>query len=415
MSWLGHLRRLGCSIFNKTLVRFIISRALITFNAQMLATAVGYELYELTHSALWLGLAGFVQFIPRLLFIFLAGTLADTRGRQKIIACTQFVILITCLLLAVTTKLACITPVVCLFFVFCYGSAYSIQAPSTVSILPTLVEPSRFAKATAFVTSVLQFVTIAGPAVGGLLYVFGPEIVYLLISISSGATIFLVLSLEVRKITAEAISNRPESPLAGFRYIRSNPGILGALTLDMFAVLFGGATALLPVFAKDVLNADSVAFGFLRAAPAVGALLTSAILAKFPLKRHTGKKMFLAVVVFAVAIIFFALSRNILVSIVLLTISGAADIVSVVIRSTFVQLKTPDEVRGRVSAVNMIFIGASNQLGEFESGIVASGFGALPGVAVGAVPATFFSGICTLVVTGVWYCKFRDLRELDRI
>jgi MFS family permease len=381
----------------------------------MLATVAGYQLYELTHSALWLGLAGFVQFIPRLLFIFLAGTLADTRSRQKIIACTQTAILVITSALAFTSKFNFITPPLCLFFVFCYGSAYSIQAPSTISILPTLVKPSKFSKVTALTTSVLQFVTITGPAVGGLLYVFGPETVYMLISISSGAVIFLVLSLKIRKTTIQAFSNRFESPLAGFRYIKSNPGILGALTLDMFAVLFGGATALLPVFATDVLHADSIAFGFLRAAPAVGALMTSAVLAKFPLKRHTGKKMFAAVVIFAIATISFALSRNILFSIALLTISGAADVVSVVIRSTYVQLTTPDEVRGRVSAVNMIFIGASNQLGEFESGMVATGFGMLPDVAIGAVPATVFGGICTLFVVGIWYYKFSDLRKLDRI
>jgi MFS family permease len=383
----------------------------------MLATVCGFQIWQLTHSTIWLAMAGFVQFIPRLLFMFIAGSLADRRSRQKVIACTQTVILIISLLLALTTQLRVITPELCLFFVFCYGSAYGIQSPSTVSILPTLVKPSQFTRATALMTSVLQFVTISGPAVGGLLYEFGPQTAYFLITFFSGTTIILILSLKVRKsaqTTAGTIS-RPESPLAGLRYIKSKPGILGALTLDMFAVLFGGATALLPVFATDVLRVDSAGFGLLRASPAIGALITSAILAKFPLRRHNGKKMFAAVIVFAVSIILFALSRDLLLSIGLLVISGAADVVSVVIRSTYVQLHTPDEVRGRVSAVNLIFIGASNQLGEFESGIAASAFEFLGGAGVGAVAATVFGGACTLVVAGIWFAKFKELRTLDRI
>jgi MFS family permease len=375
----------------------------------MLSVAVGYEMYEITQSAVWLGLAGLVQFLPKILFLFISGSLADKADRRKIAALSQAVIFVVCASLSIVTLLGFVNGPILLIAVFLYGTAFSIQGPSMVSLLPNLVSKYEFPKATAKVSSVQQSAIILGPVFAGFLLVFGAHIVYAIITFCNLTTILLVLSIRKRHIvkTSGEKSQVPESPLAGFRYIWQKKGIFGAISLDMFAVLFGGATALLPIFATDILHVDSTGFGFLRAAPAVGSLLMSLVLAKRPIRHRTGKIMFSCVAIWGVLTILFALSGNLVLSIVILVFMGMVDMVSVVIRGTYVQVTTEDEVRGRVSAVNMVFIGASNQLGEFESGMVAA--------IIGPIGAVIFGGIVALGITGAWYRLFPDLRNLDTI
>jgi hypothetical protein len=275
------------------------------------------------------------------------------------------------------------------------------------AILPGLVPAALFPRAAALSSSLFQVATIVGPSLGGLLYGFGPGIAYCAV----GAA-FLVASGSTWLVPAVGrAAARPAPSLAAFfggvTFIRRRPDILGAISLDLFAVLLGGATALLPVFARDILHAGPVGLGLLRGAPAVGALAVSLWLARRTMRRRLGHRMFVAVALFGVGTIVFGLSRSLPLSVAALALLGAADVVSVVIRSSLVQIRTPDEMRGRVAAVNLLFIGSSNQLGEFESGTLAA--------LVGAVPAVVLGGIGTLVVAGLWMGLFPGLRRLDRI
>ncbi|MDR0846100.1 MAG: MFS transporter [Lactobacillales bacterium] len=389
------------------LAKFVTFRGINTLVTMMLSVAVGYEVYQLTDSALWLGFIGLVQFFPKILFMFYSGLIADKYDRQKILIFSQVGLFAISMTFGITSFTHTLTPVLALVLVFAYGTVFALEGPSTVAILPNLVSAEYFPKATATVSSVNEFATILGPAIAGFIYVIGPWADYWTISAANLILIGVALSLKLHHKTAEEKSNIPESPLAGFRYIWKNKGIFGALTLDMFAVLFGSVTAILPIFADKILKVGPVGFGFLRAAPSLGAILMAIFLIRRPIQNHTGKIMFAAVTVFGLTTIIFSLSRNIFLSIGVLAMLGAADMLSVVIRQTYVQMKTPDEVRGRVSAVNLIFVGASNQLGEFESGTLAA--------FSGAVPAGVIGGCLTLVVVAVCYFTFDDLRTLEKI
>lgn len=376
-------------------------------SVQMLAVAVGYEIYEITGSALWLGLSGLVQFFPRVLFMLPSGSAADKYDRRRLGAITQAGILLCASVLLLTSVTHTINAPLMLIMVFCYGTAFAFQGPALVSLLPNMVTKAEFPKATARVSSVQQAAIIIGPAVAGFLYIAGSYVVYTGIVMFNAVSIILVLSLRRRHIRRVQTPNAPESPLAGLRYIRCNKGLFGAITLDMFAVLFSGVTALLPIFAEEILHSGPVGFGFMRAAPAVGALMMAGYLSFKPVMRRTGKVMFAAVAAYGIFTILFAFSRSILLSVVILMLLGLVDEISVVIRSTYTQVVTTDDVRGRVTAVNFVFIGASNQLGEFESGVAAS--------LLGAIPAVILGGVCTLAVVGIWYAKFPELSHLDRI
>lgn len=279
--------------------------------------------------------------------------------------------------------------------------------PTTQALLPSIVPAALFPRAVAAAQSAQQSATIVAPALGGLLYAFGSVWVYGPTVVLYLIACVLMLNLPARQTPLNKGKATLDSLLAGIRFIRSRPDILGAISLDLFAVLLGGATALLPVFAKDILLTGPWGLGLLRSAPAVGALLMSLWLARFSVERKVGRVMFTAVGVFGVATIAFGLSTSFWFSLAVLVVLGAADMISMVIRASFVQLETPDEMRGRVSAVNGLFIGASNQLGEFESGLTAHWFGTVPAVVLG--------GVGTLLVTGVWIKLFPTLAQRDRM
>jgi MFS family permease len=390
----------------RAFVRFWLARLGGTTANQMLMVALAWHMYDITASAWDLGLVGLFQFVPALLFTLPAGHVADRWHRGRIFA--------TCMLmqsLAAAVLLAAVyghfgTRELILGISVLLGVARAFQMPAQQALTPQLVPPVLLQRAITLSASAMQAAIICGPALGGVLYTFGPATVYagsMALLLLAGA---LALSVNYHHKTARACANW-SSLLAGVSFVWQRKVILGATTLDLFAVLLGGATALLPIFARDLLQTGPVGLGLLRGAPAVGALVMSLILVRWPLKRKVGHKLLLAVAMFGLATVVFGLSRSFTLSLLALVITGAADSVSVVMRSTLVQLETPDAMRGRVSAVNSIFIGASNQLGEFESGSVAALWGPVMSVVSG--------GIGTLLVATAWFRLFPALAQRDRL
>ena len=392
---------------HRPFLAFWLARVFTASGFQMLTVAIGWHLYQLTGNVLDLGLVGLVEFAPRVLFMLHTGHVADRYDRRKVAALCQTLQALIALALAVGSFTDNVSRELIFVLAFLLGAARSFEMPATQALLPNVVPPGLFPRAVAASASATQAATIVAPAVGGLLYalgstwVYGPTVALYLIAC------LLTLSLDARRQQPQPGRANLDSLLAGIRFIRSRPDILGAISLDLFAVLLGGATALLPVFAKDILLTGAWGLGLLRSAPAVGALLMSLWLARFPVERKVGLTMFTAVGVFGVATIAFGLSTSFWFSLAVLVVLGAADMISMVIRGAFVQLETPDEMRGRVSAVNGLFIGASNQLGEFESGVTAHWFGTVPAVVLG--------GVGTLVVTGTWMKLFPTLAKRDRL
>ncbi|MBA1191182.1 MFS transporter [Pseudomonas entomophila] len=391
----------------RSFVAFWFARVFTASAFQMLTVAIGWHLYQLTGSVLDLGLVGLVEFAPRVLFMLHTGHVADRYDRRRVAALCQGLQGVIALSLAVASANDSVSRELIFLLAFMLGATRSFEMPATQALLPNVVPPGLFPRAVAASASATQSATIVAPAVGGLLYAFGSLWVYGPTVVLYTLACALTLSLDARQHVAQRGRATLESLLAGVRFIRSRQDILGAISLDLFAVLLGGATALLPVFAKDILLTGPWGLGLLRSAPAVGALLMSVWLARFPVERKVGRVMFTAVGVFGVATIGFGLSTSFWFSLAVLVVLGAADMISMVIRSAFVQLETPDEMRGRVSAVNGLFIGASNQLGEFESGITAHWFGTVPAVVLG--------GVGTLVVTGVWIRLFPTLAGRDHM
>jgi MFS family permease len=374
---------------------------------QMQAVAVGWQIYDLTHSPFQLGMVGLVQFLPIFVFTLISGEVYDRFDRRKVfgIALAAQGLAIGVLALGSWSRWLGIPGIYALVAVL--GTARAFQGPATQTILPTLVPKPIVPKAIAWSTAAFQTASIVGPSAGGLLYAaFGVAAPY-----ATAAALALAGSGFIALMRHDPVS-RPRQPVSleslflGIRYIRSHPVILGSISLDLFAVLLGGATALLPAFARDILGVGAWGLGVLRSAPAVGSLAMSVWLARRPPKRRVGNKMFAAVFAFGLATIVFAISRSFAISVAALVVLGAADTISVVIRSSLVQLETPDEMRGRVGAVNSLFIGTSNQLGEFESGATAAIFG--------TVPATALGGIGTLLVAWLWMRFFPSLRTFDR-
>jgi MFS family permease len=385
---------------------YLAVRLLGALAVQMQSVAVGWQVYESTGSVVNLGLVGLFQFLPFFALILFAGQAADRNDRRHILRiCIGVNLLCSMLLLAFTfSGLHAVWPVFAVLTLF--GAARAFSMPASQAILINLVPPESFGQAVAINSSTFHAAVIAGPVLGGLLYLAGPWVVY-----SVSGTLFalsLLLMLKVRG-RGQAISREPQSlrsVLEGLRFVWSKPVMLGAISLDLFAVLFGGATALLPAIARDVLHADSIGLGMLRSSPAVGAALITAVLAFKPIKRRVGRWMFGGVAVFGLGTIVFGLSTSLWLSMAALLTMGAGDMVSVYIRHILVQSQTPDAIRGRVSAVSSVFIGASNELGEFESGVTAGWFGLVPAIVVG--------GAATLAVTGVWMATFRPLRTMDQ-
>ena len=384
----------------------LFSRSGSALAYQMQSVAIGWQIYALTHRALSLGMVGLAQFLPMVLLIFVAGHAADRFDRRRLAAVCQLVEMLGACGLAAASILHALTPALIYVAVALLGAARAFEAPCMQAMLPSLVPRALFSRAAALFSSVFQSVTIIGPSVGGLLYGVGAPVPY-----AFCACLFAAAAICTCLIPGRAPP--PPEPVSlaavfgGIAFIRRRPDILGAISLDLFAVLLGGATALLPVYARDILQAGPFALGLLRAAPAVGALVLSLILARHPIGGRAGPLMFGAVALFGLATIVFGLSRSLPLSIAALAVLGAADVVSVVVRSSLVQLQTPDSMRGRVSAVNMLFIGASNQFGEFESGTLAA--------LIGAVPAVVLGGVGTLAVTLLWMRLFPTLRRLDRL
>lgn len=388
-------------------LRFLVARATAIVAYQMVTVAIGWQMYDLTRSAFCLGLVGLVQFLPSLLLVLYVGHAADRYDRRRIICGAQHAEAGVLLLLCLATRGGWLTRDLIFLLVFLVGVARAFEFTANQTMTPSLVEPEQLPRALAINASVMQAAIIAGPMLGGFVYAAGPAVVYGVSLVLFLMSATLIARLAIRRTPAQREPASLAKLCAGFAFIRSRPVLLGAISLDLFAVLLGGATALLPIFARDILFASPRGLGSLRAAPAVGAFVVSLWLARFPLKRRVGSIMFTAVAVFGLATILFALCRSLWLSVALLSLLGGADMLSVVIRSSLVQLETPDEMRGRVSAVNSVFIGASNQLGEFESGITAAWFG--------AVPATVLGGVGTLVVILLWRALFPQLAGRDKL
>ncbi|MGA6108434.1 MFS transporter [Pseudomonas solani] len=392
---------------HRPFMAFWFARVCTASGFQMLTVAIGWHIYELTGNVLDLGLVGLAEFLPRVLFMLHTGHVADRYDRRHVAALCQTVQGLIAVALILGSATDNISREMIFLLAFALGAARSFEMPATQALLPNIVPTELFPRAVAAAASAMQAATIVAPAVGGLLYAFGSLWVYGPVAVLYAIACCLMLSLSSRQQVLRKERASLDSLLAGIRFIRSRRDILGAISLDLFAVLLGGATALLPVFAKDILLTGPWGLGLLRSAPAVGALAMSFWLARFPIERQVGRIMFTAVGVFGVATIAFGLSTSFWFSLAVLAVLGAADMISMVIRGAFVQLHTPDEMRGRVSAVNSLFIGASNQLGEFESGVTAAWFGTVPAVVMG--------GVGTLLITGLWIKLFPTLANRDRL
>jgi MFS family permease len=397
----------GLSVLrNRNLSFYLSARFLGTLAVQMQSVAVGWQVYQITGSLFDLGLIGLAQFAPFLVLILWAGHVADRHDRRKIIVlCMLTQLLVSALLLAFTASGSHVVwPVFAVLVLF--GSARAFMMPASQAVLRNLVPDKDFGQAVALASSTFHVAVIAGPVLGGLLYEFGPTTDYM---ISAALLALATLLMASTRSAPHVRSTQPASwhtLLEGLRFVRSRPIVLGAISLDLFAVLFGGATALLPAYAHDVLHAGPTALGWLRTAPGAGAAICSIVLAFFPLRRRVGAWMFGGVAVFGLATLTLGWTNNFMVALIALFLLGAGDMVSVYVRHLLVQYETPDDIRGRVSAVNAVFIGASNELGEFESGVTAGWFG--------LVRAILLGGAATLVVTGLWAVLFPVLSKMDR-
>jgi len=377
--------------------------SIIAFQVQ--AVAVGWQIYNVTGSAFYLGLVGLAQFLPMFFLTLVVGYVSDRCDRRSVVWLCQLTEGLAALTLAAGSFTGWLNEQGILVLTFVLGSARAFEGPGMQALMPGLVPRELFPPAAAWTASATQMAAIFGPALGGLLYAANGTIAY-----AAGGLMFLLAGLLVLLIPSPSAPGEREpttvrSVFAGIAFIRSHPVILGAISLDLFAVLLGGATALLPIYARDILATGPWGLGLLRSAPAVGALAVSLFLIRRPLRRRVGRAMFTAVAVFGLATTVFAVSISFPLSLAMLVVLGAADVVSVVIRMSLVQLETPDEMRGRVSAVNSLFIGTSNQLGEFEAGLTAAWFG--------TVPATLIGGIGTLVVAILWIRFFPELARKD--
>jgi len=383
---------------------FWAARTLSASASQIQTVAAGWYLYSLTGSALDLGFLGLAEFAPALLLAFAAGHFADRHDRRTIVAACQAGNAAVAILLALGAASGTLSRGSIFALVAATGTARAFEHPTMAALMPGLVPAAVFARASAWSTSALKSAQAAGPALGGVLLAASAPIAF-----AAASAIFLMAaSLSWRIGPSRAVSAREpftlQSLFSGVAFVRSRPIILGTLSLDLFAVLFGGATALFPVFARDILMTGPEGLGLLRAAPAIGSLAMALTLTRFPVHRNVGARMFAAVAVFGLATIAFGLSANIYWSLAALAILGAADTVSVVIRFSLVQLQTPDAMRGRVSALNSLFIISSNQLGDFESGAAAALFGAVPAVLAG--------GAATILIALLWMTLFPSLRRL---
>ncbi|MDM0084046.1 MFS transporter [Variovorax sp. J31P179] len=388
-------------------MRLWSARLFGTAASQMLLVAIGWHMYDLTGSAWDLGLVGLYQFVPALLLALLAGHVVDRHHRGRIVAACFGVQGAVALVLLLAVQARHDTRGLLLALSLVLGAVRAFQMPAQQALTPLLVSPMMLPRAMAFSSAGMQGAIIGGPALGGLLFVAGMGVVYGVAVAFFVVAAALVLRLRYAHLPPAREPVTLRTVLAGVDFIWKRKPVLGAVSLDLFAVLLGGAVALLPIYAKDILHTGPWGLGLLRGAPAVGALAMSILLTRRPVERHVGRTLLLAVGLFGVCMVVFGISRSFTVSLVALAVSGGADMVNVVIRQTLVQLETPDAMRGRVSAVNSIFIGASNQLGEFESGATAALLGPVGSVVAG--------GVGTVLVALAWFRLFPSLAQRDRI
>jgi MFS family permease len=391
------------------LALYQVARFFIVAALEMQSVAVGWQVYEITRRPLDLGLVGLAQFLPGVFLFLVAGHTADRHDRRKVLnICYCGFVLCSALLLGMAIRGSRSVNLIYLILLL-LGVVRCFNWPASRALLPQLVPEHYFSKAVAWNASTFQSATILGPAMGGVLYAAakGPEIVYGTATVAAAVALAATLRIRSQSQVRPAQEMSLRTVMAGFAYVWREKVVLGSISLDMFAVLLGGAVALLPVYASEILKTGPWGLGLLRSAPGVGAAMMAIFLAKRPIERRAGPIMLWCVAGFGVFTILFGISRSLLLSMIALLLVGATDMVSVIIRATLVQFATPDEMRGRVNAVDMLFIGASNELGEFESGLTAHWFGTVPAVVLG--------GVGTLIVIGVWAWLFPELRKADEI
>jgi MFS family permease len=386
---------------------FLLSRSLSRFSTQIAGVAIGWQIYELTGSAFDLGMVGLVQFMPTALLLFVAGHAADRFQRKHVVALCQLMEAATAVALASSTFAGWLNEAQIYIAAFVLGIAGAFESPALSALLPEITPQGSLQRATAISSGVGQVATITGPALGGLAYALAPSLPYGIMAVFCVLAAIAMSAIPYVQEIAKKDTASPDDVFAGIRFIRSNSAILGTISLDLFAVLFGGVIALLPIYARDILQTGPTGLGVLRAAPAIGALCMTMWLARHSIASHVGMRMFQAVIVFGAATVVFAVSHWMWLSVLALAVLGAADTVSVVIRFSLVQLRTPNDMRGRVGAVNFLFINASNQLGQFESGVTAALFGAMPAAVLG--------GVATIATALIWMKLFPALRDVYRL
>ncbi len=389
--------------------RYLLARLLTTLSSEMQSVAVGWQIYSITHRPLDLGLAGLAQFLPSVCLFLITGHVSDRVPRKWILlACSlSFSLCSLSLLVFALHHISTVYPIYAVLLL--NGTVRAFNAPAAQSFLPLILPRSIFANGVTWNSSAFQVSTIAGPMIGGILYgVTGsPQYVYATAMLAYLAGTWALSGVKPAASERSMNEDLGQRVLGGLRYIWHNKLVLGAMSLDLFAVLLGGAVALLPVYAREILKVGAVGLGFMRSAPGLGALITSVFVAHWPLRRNAGRAMLWCVFAFGLITVIFGISRNPALSLAMLLLLGSADTISVIVRSTMIQLSTPDAMRGRVSAVNMVFIGASNEVGQFESGVTAQWFGTVPAVVLG--------GVGTMAIVCLWAWIFRDLRNLDRL
>jgi MFS family permease len=390
----------------RDLYLFVVSRFVSTIAIQVQSVAIGWQIYDMERTPLSLGLVGLCQFLPMVLLTLPAGDVSDRFNQRAVyFLAASLQALCSALFLGLSLMQGhAAWPFYAVLVLF--GSARGFSGPSGQSLLPFLVPPESLPRSISVNVSAFNAAVIAGPAIGGFLYGYGPVAVYALCIAGFAAAALIVVRLGGRRFKPEQTdATRLERVAEGVRFVRSRPVIFGAISLDLFAVLLGGATALLPIYARDILHVGPDGLGLLRSAPAAGAFAMGAVLTRWPIKRAVGAKMFIAVALFGLATILFGISTSFFLSLAMLFVLGASDLISVNVRQALIQLSTPDTMRGRVSSVSQLFIGASNELGEFESGITAA--------LLGTVTAVVAGGIGTLLVVAVWMKLFPALRRVN--
>ena len=388
-------------------LRFWSARFLTTFATQIVSVAVGWQIYDLTRNPFDLGLVGIIQFLPSLLLVLVTGSAADRFGRRLIMGLAAGLEALCALAILLLTLRGLTGPFEIFIVLAVFGVARAFFAPASASLVANLVPTEHFANAVAWNSTAWQMAAIMGPVAGGLLYGLSAESAYTVAFVMMAASMLLVFSIPKPQQMKETERPTLSSLFDGFRYIWHEKIVLGAISLDLFAVLMGGAIALMPVYARDILELGPWGLGLLRAGPGMGALLVAIWIAGHPVRDHAGIIMFFFVALFGVFTILFGVSTIPWLSIAALAGLGAADMVSVYIRETLIQLWTPDRVRGRVNAVNMVFIGASNELGEFRAGTMAA--------LIGAMPAVVLGGVGAIAVAGIWAWAFPGLRKARRL